>query len=57
MKKFVISLIILCLSFNSFGQENDSPIVVKNEIGIVISDLLNGSFQFKYERLVGKQFL
>lgn len=53
MKKVLLTFVTLVISISVLGQnekENNDP---KNEIGIVISDLANGAFQFKYERLIG----
>ena len=55
MKRLVVCIIIFLISFNLIGQEKDAPIETKSEVGLVVSDLINGAFQFKYERLVGKQ--
>ena len=54
MKKIITSLIVLCLSTNLFAQVDNSQDKSEQEIGIVFTDLINGAFQFRYERLVGK---
>ncbi|MDX5583560.1 MAG: DUF3575 domain-containing protein [Aureibaculum sp.] len=59
MKKIVTSLIVLCLTTNLVAQVENSQVEnsqdkSEQEIGIVVTDLINGSFQFRYERLVGK---
>lgn len=53
MKNAILTLAAILLSLNVFSQNDDSNNNMKNEIGIVFSDLINGAFQFKYERQVG----
>lgn len=60
MKNF--GLILACLFlfpvFNSSAKEFDKTesdsLKRKNEIGLVLTDLIDGSYQFRYERKVGK---
>ncbi|OUR94328.1 hypothetical protein A9Q87_01385 [Flavobacteriales bacterium 34_180_T64] len=54
MKKATTSLIILFLCFNLFGQENEEKNSFKNQFGLEVSDLINGAYQFKYERILGE---
>lgn len=53
MKKLTINLILLFLSINVFAQVDNSQDKTQQEIGIVLTDLLNGAFEFRYERLIG----
>lgn len=53
MKKIVTILTVLCLSTNLFAQVDNSQDKSEQEIGIVFTDLINGAFQFRYERLIG----
>ena len=52
--KILFLLMILLLCFQSNAQKPVSEKVSKNEIGIEVSDFIDGAFQFKYERLLGK---
>lgn len=54
MKKLLFYLIILFAVLDVHGQELEDSKETKNQIGIVISDLLNGALQLKYERLLGE---
>jgi hypothetical protein len=54
MKKIFFLLLICITTFNINAQEEDEKFETKNYVGIVLSDLINGSIQFKYERLIGK---
>jgi len=54
MKKLLSTVIILCSVLNINGQELKDSKETKNEIGIEISDLLDGALQLKYERLLGE---
>lgn len=56
MKKLLSSVIILCTVLNINGQNLDEENISKNEIGLEISDLINGAYQLKYERLLGEHF-
>ncbi len=54
MKKLLSTIIILCAVLNINGQNLDEENISKNEIGLEISDLINGAYQLKYERLLGE---
>jgi len=54
MKKLLCTLIILLAAISVHGQELEKTKETKNEIGIVLSDFLNGGIQLKYERLLGE---
>ena len=56
MKNLIPFLIILFTVSIVNGQELDEITESKNEIGIELSDLIDGSLQLKYERLLGKHF-
>ena len=53
MKNLVFIVIILLTFVHVNGQDLDEELKAKNEIGIELSDLINGAYQFKYERLLG----
>lgn len=60
-KFYIMKNLLMCsvLSICCFGiqaQETTTTIETKNEIGIMLTDLLNGAYEFKYERLVGEHF-
>lgn len=54
MKKLLLTLVVLLFSINIQSQNEKIIDNRQNEIGLVFTDLLNGAFQFKYERLVGE---
>jgi hypothetical protein len=54
MKKLFFAIIIVCNVLIARGQNQNDTIKSKNEIGVVLTDLVNGAFQVKYERLLGK---
>jgi hypothetical protein len=54
MKKLIFTIIVLFTIVNIHGQNLDEDIIFKNEIGLELSDLINGTYQLKYERLVGE---
>ena len=58
MKKIVTILVfvVFLIAPAVHSQELDEKKVQKNEIGLEISDLITGSYQLKYERLLGKHF-
>jgi len=56
MKKLLFSLIILLATLSTHGQELEKTKETKNEIGIEVTDILNGAIQLKYERLLGAHF-
>lgn len=41
---------------NIYAQDEPDAPKYKNEIGIVLTDLIDASYQLKYERLLGKHF-
>lgn len=54
MKKLFFSVILLFAVLNINGQETDKITETKNEVGLEITDFINGAYQLKYERLLGK---
>ncbi|MEH6537582.1 MAG: DUF3575 domain-containing protein [Psychroserpens sp.] len=53
--KNVFTAIIVLLFLKGYAQEIDKQEnYFKNEVGLEVSDLLNGAMQLKYERLIGK---
>lgn len=54
MKKLLLTFVALVISVNIAAQNDDASDDRINEIGLSVSDLLNGAFQFKYERMVGE---
>jgi len=56
MKKLILTVIFLFALVNIYGQNPDEEITAKNEIDLVISDILDGAIQIKYERLLSKHF-
>lgn len=55
MKKTLILFIILLITYSSNATEKDT-VKLKNEVAIVITDLLNGAYQFKYEHALNTNF-
>ena len=56
MKKLLISILILFLSIQVYAQKADSTKVIrKNDVRLMLTDLINNAYHFNYERLVGKQ--
>jgi len=59
MKNFVLILILLFISTIAYSLEKNiksekaDTLQRKNEIGLVLTDLVDGSYQFRYERKVG----
>ncbi len=53
MKKYVIGSLFVFLTLVVYSKDKDS-INFKNEVGLVVTDLIDGSFQFTYERAAGK---
>lgn len=53
MKNLLYSLMLSLFCLCSFAQENNATANSKNEIGFNLTDLINGTFQISYERLVG----
>jgi hypothetical protein len=54
MKKLLLILTALFISINMSAQNDDMGDDRINELGLSVTDLLNGAFQFEYERLVGE---
>lgn len=54
MKNLFSSLALLLFCFGIHAQENTSFNENKNEVGLVLTDLINGAYEFKYERLLGE---
>ena len=53
MKKQLCTFIILLVAMTIHGQELENTKESKNEIGIMLTDFMNGTIQLKYERLLG----
>ena len=53
MKKQLLIIVLISMSFCMSAQDDDLRDDRKNEIGVSVSDLVNGAFQFEYERMVG----
>lgn len=56
MKKLIFLILLYLSVINVSGQTNDKEISARNEIDLVLTDLLNNTFQLKYERSFGKSF-
>lgn len=54
MKNLLTGLALFLFCIGLQAQDNSTFNENKNEVGIVLTDLLNGSFEFKYERLFGE---
>ena len=54
MKKLLVILPALFISINMSAQNDDSSDDRINELGLSVTDLLNGAFQLEYERMVGE---
>jgi hypothetical protein len=54
MKNSIALLLIFIGSLCTFAQEQENASNNKNEIGLVATDLIDGSFVLRYERLLGK---
>lgn len=54
MKKLIFAIIFLFTIVNIQGQDLDKEKLSKNQIGLNITDLFDGTLQLKYERLLGK---
>lgn len=53
MKKIFTAILLSLLSVSVFAGKSDST-KYKNEVGLVLTDLIDGSYQFSYERATGK---
>lgn len=56
MKTLMFAIIFLATLINVRGQSLSDETKKNNEIDIVISDVLDGAFQLKYERAIGNHF-
>lgn len=56
MKKLLFSIVFIFSIINIQGQELQNENVSKNEVSLMLSDLIRGSYQLRYERLMGKHF-
>lgn len=56
MKKLIFVAFFLVIMVSVNGQNLDTENLKKNEIDLVISDLIDGAFQLRYERLVGEHW-
>ena len=56
MKKIFFLTLILLVTFNTNAQEEEQEEVkkAKNEVGIDLIDLIDGTLQISYERMLGK---
>ena len=55
MKPLIVLFAFFLISASAYGQTDDSEApLFKNEVKLVVSDLLNGSYMFGYERAIGK---
>jgi hypothetical protein len=54
MKNSIALLLIFIGSLCTFAQEQEHASNNKNEIGLVATDLIDGAFVLRYERLLGK---
>lgn len=54
MKKLLFYLIILFAVLDVNGQELEDSKETKNALAIVVSDFIDGTFQLRYERLMGE---
>ena len=52
--KLLCVVILFLGSFNTSAQEIEEQEQYKNQISIVVTDLIDGTLQLKYERLLGK---
>lgn len=54
MKNAITLVLIFICSFSTYAQEVEDSTAYKNEIGLVATDLIDGSFILRYERLLSK---
>jgi len=54
MKKLLLILALLFFSINISAQNDDTGDNRIHELGISATDLINGAFQFEYERMIGE---
>ncbi len=53
MKKILFTIAISLIVFSASAQKNDS-LKITNEVAIVLTDIINGTYQINYERAVGR---
>ena len=56
LKKSFVLIALFMVSFPAFSQEAEEETMYKNEIGMDIIDLIDGTFQVSYERALGEHF-
>lgn len=58
MKKALFFISFIMFSSLIFCQENKNEVgqEIKNDVGLMITDLVNGSYSISYERALGKHF-
>lgn len=57
MRNFLLVFLCIVLVLPTFGQESDDLIETKeanNDLGLLVTDLINGSYSFNYERALGQ---
>jgi len=56
MKKHIFTAFLFLICFTYLSAAEKDSVSYKNEVGIVLTDLIDGSLQFTYERVTGKHF-
>ena len=56
MKKIIFTVVFLFTMVNIHSQNINEASMTKNEVDLVLSDLLDGALQLKYERGLGEHF-
>ncbi|MEJ2113340.1 MAG: DUF3575 domain-containing protein [Flavobacteriaceae bacterium] len=56
MKNYKLLILLFLMSSVAFSQEAEKENMFKNEISMDIIDLIDGTFQFSYERALGEHF-
>jgi hypothetical protein len=56
MKKLIFSAFFLVIIVGANGQNLDTENLKKNEIDLVLTDVIDGAFQLRYERLVAEHW-
>lgn len=54
MKYVHFCIVFVMISSLIFSQENNENKTTKNEVGLFVSDLINGTYSLNYERATGK---
>ena len=54
MRNLLICLVLSICCLGLQAQENEPTTETKNEIGLMLTDLINGAYELKYERMVGE---